>query len=219
MNGQKTIIFLIILLFISACAGTPKIKPREAAIGDQAVLIVEHKESASGKDIPEWVTCNPDTVENLPEFSKDYVFIFRNTGSNLIEMDTWMENFQADTRIAEIIVERTMEKFNSSSIENKNTLQTYIEETSQILEVAEYVGTQKAEDFWLLEQLLDEKGKPADKIYRFYMLYLVPKDQVNSALMLALRIIDEKYKPETEAEWTIRNKIMELYNDFLIIHP
>jgi hypothetical protein len=215
MKGQNTIIFLIILFIITGCAGTPKIKPQDIAIGDQSILIVEHKESAAGKEMPEWVTSDPDAVEDLQVFSKDYVFIFRNTGYNLTEMDTWMENFQADSQIAEIIVERTMEKYNSSSIENKNTLQPFIKETSQILEVAEYVGTRKKEIFWLLEQLLNEKGKPADKIYRFYMLYLVPRDQVNSAISLALRIIDEKYKPETEAEWTIRNRIMELYNDFL----
>lgn len=215
MKGQNTIIFLIILLFISGCAGTPKIEPQEIAIGNQSIFIVEHKESAAGKEIPEWVTGDPAVVEDLPEFSKDYLFIFRNTGSNLVEMDIWMENFQADSRIAEIIVERTLKKFNSSSIENRSTVQPFIEETSQILEVAEYVGTRKMDDFWLLEQIIGEDDKPAENVYKFYLLYVVPRDQVNSALMLALGIIDEKYKPETEAEWTIRNRIMELYNDFL----
>lgn len=213
MKGQNTIIFLIILLFISGCAGTPKIKPEEISIGDQSIFIVEHKESAAGKEIPKWVLSDSIVVEEMPVFSKNYVFIFRKTGYELAEMDTWMESFQADSRIAEIIVERTLNKFSSSAIEDKSTLQTYIEETSQILEVAEYVGTQKKEDFWLLEQIIGEDGKPVENMFKFYMLYVVPRDQVNSALMLALRIIDEKYKPETEAEWAIRNRIMELYND------
>ena len=215
MNGQNVIIFIIILLFISSCAGTAKIKPQEVNIKDQQILIVEHKESAAGLEMPEWVLLDPLMVENLPEFKRDYVFIFTNSGHNLNEMDTWMENFKADSQIAELIVERTMDKYNSSSIENKSTYRPFIKEVSQILEVAEYVGTQKKEDFWLLEQLLDEKKKPADKIYKFNMLYVVPRDQVNSAITLALRIIDEKYKPEAEAEWTLRNRIMELYNDFL----
>ncbi len=215
MKGQNTIFFLIILFFISSCAGTPKIKPQEIAIGDQSILIVEHKESAAGLEIPEWVLLDPLIVEDLPEFKRDYVFIFSNSGHNLNEMVTWMENFQADSQIAELIVERTMDKYNSSSIENKSSFQPFIEETTQILEVAEYVGTQKKEDFWLLEQLLDEKGKPSENVYRFYMLYVVPRDQVNSALRFAINIMDKKYAPETEAEWEIRNRIIELYNDFL----
>jgi hypothetical protein len=215
MKGQNIVFFLIILFFISGCAGTPKIKPVEIAVGDRSIFIVEHKESAAGKEIPEWVLTDSVELEKIPEFSKDYLFIFKNTGSNLTEMDTWMENFQADFRIAEIIVERTLEKFNSSSIENRTAVQPFIEETTQILEEAEYVGTRKINNFWLLEQIIGEDDKPVENIYKFYMLYMVPRDQVNSALMLSLRIIDEKYKPETEAEWTIRNRIMELYNDFL----
>jgi len=65
----------------------------------------------------------------------------------------------------------------------------------------------------LLAPYLDEAGKPTDKVYRYLLLYTVPRAQIDAAIQRALDAQSGKAKPKTEEEQTARDRVKELFSE------
>jgi len=115
--------------------------------------------------------------------------------------------------VARMVSTRVMNKFVGAQIGDKDMVETYMEEVAKILAVAEYAGARQKADFWVYQQYYDDAGKPTDKVYRYLLLYTVPREQIDAAIQRALDAQSGKAKPKTEEEQTARDRVKELFNE------
>ena len=70
-------------------------------------------------------------------------------------------------------------------------------------------------DFWVLQQTFTDEGEPDKRIYRYWLLYTVPREQIEDAIERALNEEDQKNKPKTEEEKVARDRVKELFDEGL----
>jgi hypothetical protein len=127
----------------------------------------------------------------------------------------WTRSFTAATEVARMVQTRVMNKFAGAQVGDKDMVETYMEEVAKILAVAEYAGARKKDDFWIYRQYYDDNGKPDEKSYTYYMLYTVPKEQIDAAIDRALDAQSQQQKPKTEEEQAARERVKELFSEGL----
>jgi hypothetical protein len=108
-----------------------------------------------------------------------------------------------------------MNKFAGAQVGDKDMVETYMEEVAKILAVAEYAGARKEDDFWIYRQFYDDNGNPTEKIYTYYLLYTVPREQIDAAIQRSLDAQSNKEQPRTEEEQVARDRVKELFSDGL----
>jgi hypothetical protein len=216
----KVAVVLVALGLLFACANKPSPQQREALKVEPQVYppkVIEHKLTALGGDVPEWVFDYADGVnfENKKEYEGNYVFVFEQTGKDLEGVKAWTRSFSAATEVARMVSTRVMNKFGGAQVGDKDMVETYMEEVAKVLAVAEYAGARKKDDFWLYRQFYDDNGKPTEKIYTYYLLYTVPKEQIDAAIQRALDAQNNADKPKTEEEQVARERVKELFSEGL----
>ena len=164
----------------------PGFKPRD---------VVEHKTAAGGQDAPPWIFEAVSQLESYAEYEESYVFKFVRRGADLQELEDWMGSFPADESIAGAVVGRIRTKWDGAQFEGKELAEPYLEEALRIVEAAEYAGTRRRADHWVLVQVDRKKRKE----YRAYMLFTAPRGQVHSAIDRAIRN-EERRKPPASDE-------------------
>jgi hypothetical protein len=182
-------------------------------IGCKSAL--EHKNSALGGDPPDWAFMEMDELEALEKYADFYVFKFDQVGEDLEGVKAWTRSFSAATEVARMVSTRVMNKFAGAQVGDRDMVETYMEEVAKVLAVAEYSGARRAGDFWVLQQTFDDKGKPDKRIYRYWLLYTVPREQIEDAIERALNEEDQKNKPKTEEEKVARDRVQELFGEGL----
>ena len=157
-------------VFLSFLAGTWSV---EAQVYPPKVI--EHKKSAFGGDVPDWVFMEQAELELQDEYEDTYVFIFDQTGKDLDGLQSWTRSFVAATEVARMVSTRVMNKFAGAQVGDKDMVETYMEEVAKVLAVAEYAGARKKADFWVLQQYYKDDGKADRQEYRYLLLYTVPR--------------------------------------------
>jgi hypothetical protein len=208
---------LAAVAFVFACAGGPKAKEPKGEIKVQPKvyppITIEHKNSLINGDVPNWVFEEQENLEQEKEFKGLYVFKFEQTGKDLDGLKAWTRSFTAATEVARIVSTRVMNKFVGAQIGDKDMVETYMEEVAKVLAVAEYAGARQKTDFWVLQQYFDDAGKATEKRYRYWLLYTVPREQIDAAIQRALDAQAGRAKPKTEEEQTARDRVRELFNE------
>jgi hypothetical protein len=208
---------IAMVAFVFACAGGPKAKEPKGEIKVEPKLYppktIEHKGTAFGTDVPNWVFEEQADLEQEKEYKGQYVFKFEQTGKDLEGVKAWTRSFTAATEVARMVSTRVMNKFAGAQIGDKDMVETYMEEVAKVLAVAEYAGARQKADFWVYQQYYSDDGKPTDKIYRYLLLYTVPREQIDAAIQRALDAQSGKSKPKTEEEQTARERVKELFSD------
>lgn len=202
--------------FVFACAGGPKAKtPGEIKVEPKVYppKTIEHEGTAFGMDVPNWVFQEQEEIEGDREYKGLYVFKFEQTGQDLEGVKAWTRSFTAATEVARMVSTRVMNKFVGAQIGDKDMVETYMEEVAKVLAVAEYAGARQKADFWVYQQYYDDNGQPTEKVYRYLLLYTVPREQIDAAIQRALDAQSGKAKPKTEEEQTARDRVRELFSD------
>jgi hypothetical protein len=220
-NLWKVAAVLIVLAFVFACAGGPKEKEArptgEIKVEPQLYppKVIEHKNTAFGGDVPDWVFWEQADLEQQSEYKDVYVFKFDQEGKDLEGLKAWTRSFVAATEVARMVSTRVLDKFVGAQVGDKDMVETYMEEVAKVLSVAEYAGARKKADFWVYRQFYDDNGKPTEKRYMYLLLYTVPRDQIDAAIQRALDQQDKASKPKTEEEQTARDRVKELFGSGL----
>jgi len=210
---------IAMVAFVFACAGGAKARAPKGEIKVEPKVyppkVIEHKGTAFGTDVPNWVFEEQSDLEKQKEYKDLYVFKFEQTGKDLEGLKAWTRSFTAATEVARMVSTRVMNKFVGAQVGDKDMVETYMEEVAKILSVAEYAGARQKADFWVLQQYYDENGKPTEKRYRYLLLYTVPREQIDAAIQRALDQQNNKSKPKTEEEQTARERVKELFSEGL----
>jgi hypothetical protein len=210
---------IALVAFVFACAGGPEAKEPKGEIKVEPKVYppktIEHKGTAFGTDVPNWVFEEQADLEKEREYKDLYVFKFEQNGKDLDGLKAWTRSFTAATEVARIVSTRVMNKFVGAQVGDKDMVETYMEEVAKILAVAEYAGARQKADFWVYQQYYSDDGKPTDKSYRYMLLYTVPREQIDAAIQRALDQQNNKAKPKTEEEQTARDRVRELFNEGL----
>jgi hypothetical protein len=210
---------IAMVAFVFACAGGPEAKEPKGEIKVEPKVYppktIEHEGTAFGTDVPNWVFEEQADLEKAKEYKDLYVFKFEQTGKDLEGLKAWTRSFTAATEVARMVSTRVMNKFVGAQVGDKDMVETYMEEVAKILAVAEYAGARQKADFWVYQQYYSDDGKPADKVYRYLLLYTVPREQIDAAIQRALDAQSGKAKPKTEEEQTARDRVKELFNEGL----
>jgi hypothetical protein len=208
---------IAMIAFVFACAGGAKPKEAKGEIKVEPKVyppkVLEHKNTAFGGDVPNWVFAEQDELEKQPEYKGQYVFKFDQTGRNLEGLKAWTRSFVAATEVARMVSTRVMNKFAGAQVGDKDMVETYMEEVAKVLALAEYSGARQKADFWVLSQKFTDEGKPSEKEYRYLLLYTVPREQIDAAIRRALDQQGSKSKPKSEEEQTARERVKELFSE------
>jgi len=208
---------IAMVAFVFACAGGPEAKQPKGEIKVEPKVYppktIEHKGTAFGSDVPNWVFEEQADIEAVKDYKGLYVFKFEQTGKDLEGVKAWTRSFTAATEVARMVSTRVMNKFVGAQIGDKDMVETYMEEVAKILAVAEYAGARQKADFWVYQQYYSDDGKPTDKVYRYLLLYTVPREQIDAAIQRSLDAQSGKAKPKTEEEQSARDRVKELFSD------
>jgi hypothetical protein len=216
----KVALVLVAIALLFACGTKPTPKQEQALKVEPQVYppkVIEHKLTALGGDVPEWVFqyANGDDLEGERDYRDQYVFVFEQTGKDLEGVKAWTRSFSAATEVARMVSTRVMNKFAGAQVGDKDMVETYMEEVAKVLAVAEYAGARKKDDFWIYRQFYDDNGNPTKKEYTYYMLYTVPREQIDAAIQRSLDAQNNKEKSKTEEEQTARDRVRELFTEGL----
>ena len=214
---------LVLIAFIFGCASAPEPEPvPEKPKGEIKVeprvyppKTIEHKTSALGGEPPQWAFLEADELEGMDKYKDYYVFKFDQVGADLEGVKAWTRSFVAATEVARMVSTRVMNKFAGAMVGDRDMVETYMEEVAKVMALAEYAGARKAGDFWVHQQTYKDDGKPDKKQYRYWMLYTVPRDQVDAAIERALEGESARNKPKTEEEQAARDRVRELFGEGL----
>ena len=174
---------------------------------------IEHKKSALGGEVPNWVFEDQMDLEASDKYKDYYVFKFDERGESLDGVKAWTRSFVAATEVSRMVSTRVMNKFGGAQVGDKNMVETYMEEVAKILSEAQYAGARKMDDFWVYQQHYKDDGKPDKKLYMYLFLYTVPREQIDAAIARALDDQAGKAKPKTEEEQVARDRVKELFSD------
>ena len=219
---------LIVLLFIAlailmvGCGSDPQPveveEPEDTIVVETQVFppkVIEHKTSAFGGSVPEWVFMEAMDLEKTEEYSDSFVFVFDDSGENLDFLKAWASGFQAGQEVARMVSTRVKSKFVGAQVGDDENLEKYMENVVKTVSEAQFSGARKAGDFWVYQQYYNDDGTPDNKMYRYLLLYVVPKDQVLDAIDRALEEANNTNKPKNEEEITARERVKELYSEGL----
>lgn len=212
------VLVLGLLALVFGCKSTPEEGPKGSLEVEGMAYppkVLEHKNSALGGDPPDWAFLEMDELEAQARYADFYVFKFDQTGENLEGVKAWTRSFAAATEVARMVSTRVMNKFAGAQVGDRDMVETYMEEVAKVLAVAQYSGARRAGDFWVLQQTFTDEGDPDKRIYRYWLLYTVPKEQIDDAIERALNEEDQKNKPKTEEEKVARDRVKELFDEGL----
>jgi hypothetical protein len=214
-NSSRIIAALAAAVSLLGCASQPKQQELAGLAREGSALhpstAIEHKNSTVGEAIPQWVLMERDAIEALPEYAGHSVFIFQKDSPDRESITAWSRSFASSSEIAREIIARGKDKFTRTPYENKGKVISYAEEAAKIVEVAEYAGALKRDDFWVYMQLYSDKGKPAEKIYRYLLLYTVPREQIAAATQRAFREQDLRGPAMSPDEQAARDWVKALF--------
>jgi hypothetical protein len=133
-----------------------------------------------------------------------YLFKFMETGNSVDGLTIWARGFSASSEIARLVSTRVQDKFVGAAAGDKDKLETYLEEVVKSVSEAQYSGAAKVASYWWQIQRADASGNLVQP-FEYYLLYGVPKDQIDQAIKRALAAADEK--PASPDEQTARDRV------------
>jgi hypothetical protein len=206
---MKRIIFVALAFALSAfvfvsCSSTPKIdKPVVSAEGK--VTIIDDVYHLT-RPTPEWIFLETMEIEKQGAYKDSYLFKFVQQGQDVDGLSLWVRGFAAASEIARMVSTRVQDTFVGAAAGDKDKLETYLEEVVKSVSSAQYSGAVQAAKYWWQIQKASVDGN-LTQVYEYYLLYSVPKAQIDQAIKRALAEADGKAKPKSEDEQTARDRV------------
>ncbi|MDR0670456.1 MAG: M48 family metalloprotease [Treponema sp.] len=180
---------IIAVLLISACA---------TGRGKRTIVEVENKGSGMGIPVPDWVkTYVEKGVSALQaQYQDSYCIVGEETGANRQFVLAWADQASAQQRIGSLLRSNIEGRFHAAisatgqSGAGGESSGRYQQEIDTILNTVvnvSYSGARREADWWSLRRRYDpdNKGVYADE-YTAYVLYTVPKAEMNRQIAFAL---------------------------------
>lgn len=191
-------------LFVVSCASGPKVEKPEMS-KENKVQVIDDQYHGS-RPTPDWIFLEPNEMEGKGEYKDVYVFKFVQQGQDVDGLRVWVRGFAASSEIARMVSTRVQDKFVGAAAGDKDKLETYLEEVVKSVSDEQYSGARKAADYWWQIQKAAVDGS-LNQVYEYYLLFAVPKDQIDQAIKRALADADGKAKPKSEDEQTARDRV------------
>jgi hypothetical protein len=189
-------------LFVVSCATTPPIEKPEMSKENRPQVIDDQYHGA--RPTPDWIFLEPAEIEKAGTYKDVYLFKFMETGQSVDGLALWARGFSAASEIARLVSTRVQDKFVGAAAGDKDKLETYMEEVVKSVSEAQYSGATKAASYWWTIQKADASGN-LTQANEYYLLYSVPKDQIDQAIKRAIAAADQK--PASPDEQTARDRV------------
>jgi len=197
INSKVKAIFSVItaaaILFTIGCASKPKVK----------IVEMENKGTALGVSAPDWiknyVSGGITKVQANSEFKDKYCIIGEETGTNKQFVLAWADNFSAQQRIGAMLRTTIASEYSAkvkgaaqssgtvTSAASESVYQQQIDSSINSIVNVSYSGAQRESDWWSLRRRYDPDKKDVyNDEYTAYVLYTIPKSQLNQQVARAL---------------------------------
>lgn len=219
---KKAILFVstIALAFaVASCGSAPKEKKDNKLDEKKAVVkfdVIEHKASAIGGDIPEWVTVyiydGNSGVEGMDRYKEKFVFIGEDSGTNLNALRLWAQGFNVAQDLARLISMRVQAKFAGAAAGSPDDeYGRYFENVVKSASDATYSGARKETDFWILKRYFKDDGKTVDReVYDYYVLVSIDQATLKQQIEAVLNGVKPD-RPLTKEQQTAVDRVKESF--------
>ena len=190
MKKCSVLVLLMVtcFLFLVTCASNPQSNVTE----------LENKGSVMGVPAPEWVKLylgkGLSAVQAQKEYQNKYCIIGEESGVNRQFVLSWADAASAQQRIGALLRTNIASRYQAAitatagtGAESSARFQQEIDNALNAVVNVSYSGAQREADWWSLRRRYDPDNKEvyADE-YTAYVLYTVPKTEMNRQLALAL---------------------------------
>lgn len=192
---------LAALVALASCVSEPKpesptLKPVDTVMPPD---ILEHKGTALGASVPQWVITyiegGAQAVEKMPEYKGRYVVILESEGENRQGAQLAMDSMDITSQTARYFNTRVQQKFAGAQVGDRDQLEEYFENVVKVMADARYTGLEPGPDWWVYLQYYKVGAKSkADverRVYRVIRLYSIGDE------LLAKQL--DKYLNDAEA--------------------
>jgi len=189
-------VFSVMVIFaLAACASRPKV----------TIVELENKGTSVGVSTPDWIrtyTANGIfRLQSQSEYRDKYCIIGEETGVNRQFVIAWADNFSAQQRIGAMLRTTIASNYSakvqgaarSTGLSNSATSAgtvSYQQEIDNVISAVvnvSYSGAQREADWWSLRRRYDPDQKEVyTDEYIAYVLYTIPKSQLNEQVARAL---------------------------------
>lgn len=219
---KKVFLFVsaIVLSFaVASCGSAPKEKKENKMDEKKAVAkfeVIEHKASAIGGDIPEWVTTyiydGNTGVEAMDKYKDKYVFIGEDSGTNLNALRLWAQGFNVAQDLARLVSTRVQAKFAGAAAGSPDDeYGRYFENVVKNVSDATITGARKETDFWIYKRYFKPDGKTVDReVYDYYVLNTIDKESLKKQLTAVLDGTKPD-KPQTKEQKAAVDRVKEAF--------
>ncbi len=198
---------LLMVGLLGSCAGGPRIQEPSMSVEYRPEILDDMYHQA--RDVPEWVFLEVGELED--DDAEDYLFKFIESGKNLDGLKLWSRGFSASSEIARMVSTEVRTTFAGAAAGDKDMLETYIEEAVKSISKAQYSGARKQGEYWWKVRKTEADGTIED-VYEYFLLYAVPREQIDAAIRRSLDEADAKLKPKNEEEETARKRVKEAFS-------
>jgi len=170
---KRYLIFLVfvVAVFVVSCGSTSKsVTPK---VSRQEIVIIEHKGTSFGADIPQWVMKALDSanaVEKMPEYAGRYAFIADQRGQDLSGLQTWANNFTIQPMVASRIDNTVEAAFKGGQAGDVKKVGEYFQRYVETRTSVNFTGLVKEGEWWVRTR------ERSGEYYRYIVLYTVDKN-------------------------------------------
>jgi len=170
MRGYLIFLVFVVTVFVVSCGSTSKkVTPK---VSKKEIVIIEHKGTSFGADIPQWVMKaleGTNAVEKMPEYAGKYAFIADQRGQDLSGLQTWANNFTIQPMVASRIDNTVEAAFRGGQAGDVKKVGEYFQRYVETKTSVNFTGLVKEGDWWIRTR------EKSGEYYRYIVLYTVDK--------------------------------------------
>jgi hypothetical protein len=191
------------IVVFAGCASAPKTvaqgptAPRIELDSQDKVVTLEHKGTGLGVEkLPAWMSEYTDRgvpgVEALADYKGKYCIVADERGTELQQLLTWVNNFNAQQQIGAQISTRVASVFkaNESKLPDSADSTRKYSNAINTLVSSTYSGARKESDWWI-KQRISESGKPDEIRYTAYVLYSIDRKLLDDQIATGIKKIKD----------------------------
>ncbi|MDR1626367.1 MAG: hypothetical protein LBT33_07480 [Spirochaetia bacterium] len=211
------LVFAALIASLAGCGSSAAAPGTSPTVASDVRLpdLLDHKNLAFGRDVPDWVMLEQGEIEELPKYKDFYVFKFEESGSSLDGVKLWAQQFTAAATIAQQVNNRVQVKVGGANVGDRNETGGYIEMALKSLSDATFSGYKEAENYWLKRRHYKQDGSVDREDFTYYSLYTIPRKTLDGLISKALNDTSVQEKPKTENEKAARERVKALLEEGL----
>lgn len=148
--------------------------------------VLDHKGLKFGQKVPEWVGLTRNEIETRDLYPQRYAFKFESPrAQDLYAAQLWTRNFEATSRISQLVSTRVRNKFVGAAAGDLDQLSAYLEQVVDSLAEVTIQGYQLESEYWVQSRYYDTRGNGEDA-YTYFVLYTIAEQTLDQLVQRAL---------------------------------